>query len=34
MPEAAMDLAAMLREFCDAVERRDGKRFADLFCEG
>ena len=28
-----MDATAMLREFCDAVERRDGRRFADLFCE-
>jgi ketosteroid isomerase-like protein len=33
MPEAAMDATAMLREFCDAVERHDGKRFADLFCQ-
>ena len=29
--EAPMDTTVMLREFCDAVERRDGKRFADLF---
>jgi len=28
-----MDATLMLREFCDAVERRDGKRFAALFCE-
>ena len=28
-----MDAAAMLKEFTDAVERRDGKRFAALFCE-
>ena len=28
-----MDATAMLREFCDAVERQDGRRFADLFCE-
>jgi ketosteroid isomerase-like protein len=28
-----MDAVLMLREFCDAVERHDGKRFADLFCE-
>jgi len=28
-----MDTTVMLREFCDAVERHDGKRFADLFCE-
>ena len=28
-----MDAPAMLREFCDAVERRDGTRFAELFCE-
>jgi ketosteroid isomerase-like protein len=28
-----MDITAMLREFCDAVERRDGDRFASLFCE-
>ena len=27
-----MDAVLMLREFCDAVERHDGKRFADLFC--
>jgi ketosteroid isomerase-like protein len=33
MLEALMDATMMLREFCDAVERRDGKRFADLFCE-
>ena len=31
--EGSMDATAMLREFCDAVERRDGRRFADLFCE-
>jgi hypothetical protein len=29
----AMDATAMLREFCDAVERQDGRRFANLFCE-
>ena len=23
----------MLREFCDAVERQDGGRFANLFCD-
>ena len=28
-----MDTTTMLRAFCDAVERRDGKRFADLFTE-
>ena len=28
-----MDATALLREFCDAVEHHDGKRFADLFCE-
>jgi len=28
-----MGAGAMLREFCDAVERRDGTRFAKLFCE-
>lgn len=28
-----MDNAAMLRTFCDAVERRDGKAFAQLFTE-
>ena len=27
-----MDANSMLREFCDAVEKRDGARFADLFC--
>jgi ketosteroid isomerase-like protein len=27
-----MDANAMLREFCDAVEKRDGWRFANLFC--
>jgi ketosteroid isomerase-like protein len=27
-----MDAVLMLRECCDAVERHDGKRFADLFC--
>jgi ketosteroid isomerase-like protein len=26
-----MNASAMLRAFCDAVERRDGKAFADLF---
>ena len=28
-----MDATAMLREFCDAVERQDGRRFANLFCD-
>jgi ketosteroid isomerase-like protein len=28
-----MDIAATLRSFCDAVERRDGKAFAALFAE-
>jgi ketosteroid isomerase-like protein len=28
-----MDVDALLREFCDAVERRDGARFARLFNE-
>ena len=28
-----MDATVMLREFCDAVERHDGERFAKLFCE-
>ena len=28
-----MNASAMLRAFCDAVERRDGKAFADLFTE-
>jgi ketosteroid isomerase-like protein len=28
-----MNVAAMLRTFCDAVERRDGKAFAALFTE-
>jgi len=28
-----MDIAAVLLEFCDAVEKRDGDRFASLFCE-
>jgi ketosteroid isomerase-like protein len=28
-----MDAAKMLRVFCDAVERHDGKAFADLFTE-
>jgi len=27
-----MDVATMLRAFCDAVERRDGAGFARLFC--
>ena len=26
-----MNIVAMLRNFCDAVERRDGKAFAELF---
>jgi ketosteroid isomerase-like protein len=29
----AMDATAMLREFCDAVERQDGSRLANLFCD-
>jgi ketosteroid isomerase-like protein len=28
-----MNITAMLRTFCDAAERRDGKAFADLFTE-
>jgi ketosteroid isomerase-like protein len=28
-----MDIAAVLHKFCDAVEKRDGGRFASLFCE-
>jgi len=28
-----MDVTAMLRSFCEAVERRDGKAFAALFTE-
>src|SRR6201986_4185318 len=28
-----MNLSTMLRSFCDAVERRDGKAFAALFTE-
>jgi ketosteroid isomerase-like protein len=28
-----MTISAMLRAFCEAVERRDGKRFAELFTE-
>ena len=28
-----MNIKAMLRAFCDAVERRDGKAFAALFAE-
>jgi ketosteroid isomerase-like protein len=28
-----MNVSAMLRAFCDAVERRNGKAFADLFTE-
>ncbi len=28
-----MDVATMLREFCNAVEQRDGDRFAALFCD-
>jgi ketosteroid isomerase-like protein len=31
--EEHMDATAMLREFCDAVEQHDGKRFASLFAE-
>ena len=29
-----MNTKAMLRIFCDAVERRDGRAFAALFAEG
>ena len=28
-----MDTSALLKEFCSAVERRDGKAFAELFTE-
>ena len=28
-----MDAATMLHQFCDAVEKRDGDRFASLFCD-
>ena len=28
-----MDISAMLKTFCDAVERRDGKAFAALFTD-
>jgi len=28
-----MDAAELLKKFCSAVERRDGKRFAELFTE-
>jgi len=28
-----MNVSAMLRSFCDAVERRDGRGFAELFTE-
>jgi ketosteroid isomerase-like protein len=28
-----MNIQAMLKTFCDAVERRDGRAFADLFTE-
>jgi len=28
-----MDLSALLKQFCGAVERRDGKAFAELFAE-
>ena len=28
-----MNITAMLRAFCDAVERRNGAAFADLFTE-
>ncbi len=28
-----MDVSAMLRAFCDAVEQRNGKAFAELFTE-
>ena len=29
---SSMDPTLMLREFCEAVEQRDGRRFANLFC--
>jgi len=29
-----MDAASLLKKFCSAVERRDGKAFAELFTEG
>jgi ketosteroid isomerase-like protein len=29
-----MNISTMLRAFCDAVERHDGKAFAELFTEG
>jgi ketosteroid isomerase-like protein len=28
-----MDLSALLKQFCGAVERRDGRAFAELFAE-
>ena len=28
-----MEVTALLRAFCDAVERRDGRSFASLFSE-
>ena len=28
-----MEISALLKEFCSAVERRDGKAFASLFTE-
>jgi hypothetical protein len=28
-----MNVSAMLKTFCEAVERRDGKAFAELFTE-
>jgi ketosteroid isomerase-like protein len=28
-----MSITSMLRDFCEAVETRDGRRFAALFCE-
>ena len=31
--EETMDATALLKEFCSAVERRDGKAFANLFTE-
>jgi limonene-1,2-epoxide hydrolase len=31
--EMPMNVSAMLRSFCDAVERRDGRGFAELFTE-
>ena len=33
MPNTTVPIATMLKEFCDAVEQRDGKRFAMLFTQ-